>query len=255
MCRKVNKEVRKENRTKNMIMAVGTCEKMRADRHFCVLLFDVLILGMLLLTSCGVPDRALVLSGDDTGKTAVQDDEQNGVDGSVLENHSVDGTVDGVDGQSRQTDSASGTGESAEQQTILVYVCGAVVNPGVVELPVDSRAADALEVAGGMLEEAQPDYVNLAAKLEDAQKLYFPTKDEAEELLQEEIATASGLVNINTANIEQLCTLPGIGEARARDIVAYREENGPFQSKEDIMNVSGIKQNAYNKLKEQITVD
>lgn len=67
-------------------------------------------------------------------------------------------------------------------------------------------------------------------------------------------ATAEGLVNINTASAEELCALPGIGASRAADIVRYREQNGAFQTKEDIMKVSGIKQNAYDKLCDKITV-
>ena len=132
-----------------------------------------------------------------------------------------------------------------EPQTVYVYVCGAVRTPGVVEVPEGSRAAEALELAGGMTTEADPFYVNLAEIVTDGQKLYFPTASEAEE---------EGLVNINTASAEELCTLPGIGASRAADIVRYREKNGAFQTKEDIMKVSGIKQNAYDKLCDRITV-
>ena len=133
----------------------------------------------------------------------------------------------------------------AVPQTVYVYVCGAVRTPGVVEVPEGSRAAEALELAGGMTTEADPFYVNLAEIVTDGQKLYFPTASEAAE---------EGLVNINTASAEELCTLPGIGASRAADIVRYREKNGAFQTKEDIMKVSGIKQNAYDKLCDRITV-
>ena len=78
--------------------------------------------------------------------------------------------------------------------------------------------------------------------------------EEAETLEAEVKATAEGLVNINTASAEELCALPGIGASRAADIVRYREQNGAFQTKEDIMKVSGIKQNAYDKLCDKITV-
>ena len=142
----------------------------------------------------------------------------------------------------------------AEPQTVYVYVCGAVWTPGVVEVPEGSRAAEALELAGGMTTEADPFYVNLAETVTDGQKLYFPTLEEAETLEAEVKATAEGLVNINTAPAEELCALPGIGASRAADIVRYREQNGAFQTKEDIMKVSGIKQNAYDKLCDKITV-
>ena len=142
----------------------------------------------------------------------------------------------------------------AEPQTVYVYVCGAVRTPGVVEVPEGSRAAEALELAGGMTTEAAPFYVNLAEIVTDGQKLYFPTASEAEELEAAGKAAEEGLVNINTASAEELCTLPGIGASRAADIVRYREKNGAFQTKEDIMKVSGIKQNAYDKLCDRITV-
>lgn len=142
----------------------------------------------------------------------------------------------------------------AEPQTVYVYVCGAVRTPGVVEVPEGSRAAEALELAGGMTTEADPFYVNLAEIVTDGQKLYFPTASEAEELEAAGKAAEEGLVNINTASADELCTLPGIGASRAADIVRYREKSGAFQTKEDIMKVSGIKQNAYDKLCDRITV-
>ena len=129
---------------------------------------------------------------------------------------------------------------------------GVVERP--VEVPEGSRAAEALELAGGMTTEADPFYVNLAEIVTDGQKLYFPTASEAEEMEAAGKAAEEGLVNINTASAEELCTLPGIGASRAADIVRYREKNGAFQTKEDIMKVSGIKQNAYDKLCDRITV-
>ena len=135
---------------------------------------------------------------------------------------------------------------------IFVYVCGAVKEPGVVRLAEDSRAADALAVAGGFREDAAQDAVNLAARLTDGEKLYFPTVEEAVAQASEDAST--GLVNINTADKETLCGLPGIGEAKAEDILHYREENGSFGSCEDIMLVPGIKTSVYNKIKEKITV-
>lgn len=146
--------------------------------------------------------------------------------------------------------------ESSEQpQTIFVYVCGAVSEPGVVELPAGSRACDALDAAGGFAENADDRSVNLAAVLEDGQQLYFPTREEAEQLEESAAAEASGLVNINKADVTQLCTLPGIGESRAAAIVAYREEHGDFAAPEDIMQVSGIKTAAYEKICGLITVE
>lgn len=148
-----------------------------------------------------------------------------------------------------ETEGAAVT-EPEEFSEIYVYVCGAVMNPGVVRLKEGSRAEDALEAAGGFREDAGTDYVNLAAKVTDGEKLYFPTADERAELEAE----GSSLVNINTADAGTLCTLPGIGEARAADIIRYREASGPFETCEDIMKVPGIKTSVYSKISDLITV-
>lgn len=147
----------------------------------------------------------------------------------------------------------SDAGDTADE--ICVYVCGAVESPGVVFLPGGSRAADALEAAGGFAPEAAEEAVNLAARVSDGEKLYFPTSEEYAVQSQREEASAAGLVNINTADIAQLCTLPGIGESRAADIIAYREAHGGFAACEDIMQVSGIKESVYNKISGRITVN
>lgn len=157
----------------------------------------------------------------------------------------------------RTEEAGSAAAVSAELQVseaaeIRVYVCGAVEKPGVVSLSEGSRAEDALAAAGGFSEDARRDYVNLAEWVTDGQKLYFPTLEEAESLMVQE--SGNGLVNINTADVDTLCTLPGIGESRAKDIIAYREAHGAFESCEDIMQVSGIKNSVYSKISDMITV-
>jgi len=144
--------------------------------------------------------------------------------------------------------------EAAAMQDIFVYVCGAVKEPGVVRLPQGSRADDAVKAAGGLADDADSAYVNLAALVADGEKLLIPTVAEAGELEQERILQESTLVNINTADVAGLCTLPGIGESRAADIIAYREQNGSFEVIEDIMKVSGIKTGAFQKICDRITV-
>ena len=192
----------------------------------------------LLMAGCGVKDEAIILIP--SGESAVEYPELEAVE-QVAE--TVDSNV--VLSESETIN---------RTQMVYVYVCGAVQNPGVVEVPEGSRAEEALRLAGGMTEKADPFYVNLAEPVTDGQKLYFPTTEEAESLENATKAAEAGLVNINTASEEELCTLPGIGASRAADIVRYRERNGIFQTKEDIMKVSGIKQNAYDKLCDKITV-
>lgn len=143
---------------------------------------------------------------------------------------------------------------STDANEICVYVCGEVNYPGVYFLAEESRANDALFAAGGFTEEADQSYVNLASRVKDGDRLYFPGKSETAQEKAAEEALKAGLVDINTADEALLCTLPGIGSSRAKDIISYRESNGPFESKEDIMKVSGIKDSAYQKLCDRITV-
>ena len=143
---------------------------------------------------------------------------------------------------------------------VPVYVCGAVVNPGVYYLDSGALVKDALDAAGGFAEGAADGYINLADTLEANERIYFPYADEVEaSILQaEECGTngdesAGGRVNINTATVEQLMDLDGIGEGKARAIIEYREEHGGFSDISEIMNIPGIKEGVYNKIKEKIT--
>ncbi len=194
----------------------------------------VLFLAALLfaLSGCGLQDAAYVA---DLGESKAE--------------------VKPTDESAAGTKPSDESAESREPRQIYVYVCGAVVSPGVVTLPLDSRAQDALSAAGGFAEDAQEDYVNLAAPVKDGEKLYFPSVEEALELTAQEAGAAAGLVNINTADVAALCSLPGIGESRAQAIVDYREQNGDFQTTEDIMKVAGIKEGAYRKLCDRITIN
>ena len=196
---------------------------------FCLVMF---------LAGCAGKDEAMVLipSGEDVATEL-----------TTLENAEQDAEI---------TPGTTMLPETTEDDPhmVYVYVCGAVRDPGVVEVPEGSRAEEALRLAGGMTAEADLFYVNLAETVTDGQKLYFPTAEEAGALEAVVKAAEEGLVNINTASAEELCALPGIGTSRAADIVRYREKNGAFQTKEDIMKVSGIKQNAYDKLCDKITV-
>lgn len=153
----------------------------------------------------------------------------------------------------------SASPQAAEPPMMRVYVCGAVACPGVVEIPHGSRIEDALSAAGGFLPEALEGAVNLADWARDGQMLYFPGEGEeaARKPAQEEQPYGNGqdgLVDINAAGAALLCTLPGIGESRAADIIAYREAHGGFTCREDIMKVPGIKAGVYEKICDKITV-
>lgn len=137
---------------------------------------------------------------------------------------------------------------------IYVHICGAVSNPGVYEIAEGSRLYELLSLAGGVSEEGCADALNLAELLRDGQRIVIPTFEEAETIQDMVEQTAQGRVNINTASAEELMTLPGIGEAKAADIIQYRETQGKFQTTEDIMKISGIKDALFQKIKDRITV-
>lgn len=146
-----------------------------------------------------------------------------------------------------------------EEETDIIYVqvSGAVNHPGVYELPLGSRVFQALELAGGMTQEAQEKSINQAQTLEDGQMIWVPTVEEAAALPKqqpESLAKDDGKVNLNTATKEELQTLPGIGEAKAQSIVAWREEHGSFTQIEDIMKIEGIKEGVFSKIKDCVKV-
>lgn len=133
--------------------------------------------------------------------------------------------------------------------TIFVYVCGKVKSPGVYELPYGARYADAIKAAGGVTKKGNLDSLNLAQKVSDGEKIEVLSNSS-----QTSKSSDSKLININTADVSLLQTLSGIGKAKAEQIVSYRESHGNFKSIEEIMKVPGIKEGAFAKIKDSITV-
>lgn len=187
------------------------------------------------------------------------------------------------EGSAEHSDVACGnvTVTEAEPQAadIYVHICGAVKTEGVYCLDAGSRVTDGITAAGGFLETADTAYHNLAARLTDGQKVYVPTKEETEELsTAERLADTGGTnragstslvsdgalskqpgtvtkVNLNTAGLEELMTLSGIGQAKAERILQYREKVGLFQSIEELKHVSGIGDAMFERVKEDIVVE
>lgn len=167
-----------------------------------------------------------------------------------------------------------------EKATCVVHVCGAVKEPGVYIMEADSRIYQAVDKAGGFDADADENYLNQADLLSDGMKIYVPTKAETEQSdgqIEWKVAGMTGVsgtesadaggkkqksvsgdgvlpININTAGEEELCTLPGVGSSKAKSIIAYREKNGAYRTIEDIMNVEGIKDGVFQKIKDSITV-
>lgn len=149
-----------------------------------------------------------------------------------------------------------GPGESLPPSTpaiLHVYLSGAVMKPQVVELPGGSLLEDALVVAGGPAPEADLESINLAAPLINHQHIHIPAR-EVTPVSTGDVVSPTALINLNTATLTDLLTLPGIGEIRAQAILAYRAEYGAFERIEDLQNVSGIGPATYERLAPYITV-
>lgn len=206
--------------------------------------------------------------------------------GNTDQNREVESNAGDTD-QNRKAEPSAGSTDrtelsdasSEETKTLVVHICGAVSAPGVYELPAGSRIIDAVEAGGGFLPEADEACCNLAEEIVDGCQIYIMTKTEScadgqtekkagiqtspdsdmqttDRNVRSNSATAleNGLVNLNTADVAALMTLPGIGESRAKAIISYREQHGAFAQIEDIMKISGIKQAAFSKIKDKITV-
>lgn len=170
--------------------------------------------------------------------------------------------------------------KDSQEELLKVDIKGEVISPGIYELKESSRVIDVINLAGGLTEDADTSVINLSKKIIDEMVIIVYSKSQVEDFKKTKeiekqveekcnkneiysiennacIATSSneinGLININTASQEELMTLQGIGEAKAKDIIKYREENGQFNSIEDIKKVTGIGENLFASIKENIT--
>lgn len=149
---------------------------------------------------------------------------------------------------------AENTSEKAEngtkkKESIFVHVCGAVKKSGVYELKEGSRVCDAIIAAGGFKKTANQTFLNQAQVLSDGEQIVVPAKGKAVQNV-EEMSDSKSIqkISINHATCEELMTLPGIGESKANSIIKYREENGSFQTLEDLKKIQGIKDGVYSKI-------
>ena len=230
----------------------------------------------------GDGNRKVESNAEDTD----QDREAEPNAGNTDQNRETESNAGNTD-QNREAEPSAGSTDrtelsdasSEEAKTLVVHICGAVSAPGVYELPAGSRIIDAVEAGGGFLPEAEEACCNLAEEIVDGCQIYIMTKSEScadgqtekkagiqtspdsdmqttDRNVRSNSAPAleNGLVNLNTADIAALTTLPGIGESRAKAIISYREQHGAFAQIEDIMKISGIKQAAFSKIKDKITV-
>lgn len=206
--------------------------------------------------------------------TGCKKKEQDTFAGLRLEDGSLGNTEKKEAEETGKSETSGDLSGEKEPELVFVHVCGAVVSPGVYGMEADARVYEAVSCAGGLREDAVGEAVNQAQKVTDGERIYIPTREEVMNGLipeaEEDTETAAGSteesggaqtgstdgkVNINTASAEELKTLSGIGDTRAESIIRYREEQGGFQSVEDLMNVEGIKEGVFEKIKDRITVN
>lgn len=212
---------------------------------------------------------------DDATVHFASETEQTAVVSSDVNRHTADSKEKKASSDGEQEQKAKDTADDTDESTEwCVYICGQVANPGVYRVKPGARVCELVDMVGGMLDTADKSFWNLASELYDGQMLYFPTVEELKSdhipegtyttgidgsLMkggaEEHIGVKDGKLNINTATVEQLMALSGIGESKAKSIVEDRAKNGLFSSIEDITRVSGIGEAMFNKIKDDITVN
>ena len=157
---------------------------------------------------------------------------------------------------SNETNNKDEKAENRHDEKIFVDVKGAVKHPGVFETTKDKRVKDLIEEAGGLLDDADTSTLNLSQKVKDQMVIYVLKHGEKPKQISDGGSSSSNtdVININTANKEQLMKISGVGKTKAEAIIAHREKNGDFKKKEDITKVRGIGKSTFEKIKDKIEV-
>ena len=156
---------------------------------------------------------------------------------------------------SNETNNKDEKAEDKHDEKIFVDVKGAVKHPGVFETTKDKRVKDLIEEAGGLLDDADTSTLNLSQKVKDQMIIYVLKHGEKPKQISDSSSSSNtDVININTANKEQLMKISGVGKTKAEAIISYREKNGDFKKKEDITKVRGIGKSTFEKIKDKIEV-
>ena len=157
---------------------------------------------------------------------------------------------------SNETNNKDEKAANRQDEKIFVDVKGAVKHPGVFETTKDKRVKDLIEEAGGLLDDADTSTLNLSQKVKDQMVIYVLKHGEKPKQISDSGSSSSNtdVININTANLEQLMKISGVGKTKAEAIISYREKNGDFKKKEDITKVRGIGKATFEKIKDKIEV-
>lgn len=231
------------------------------------------VICMFFLCGCGDSGKVKVYnSGQDENGVGNSYSQSGEADRAATENQesgniekNAESMSEHADGSGKDADGSSQCEDGSLSREIYVQICGAVNQPGVYKVTTELRVFEVIELAGGVTESADTDVVNLAKPVYDEMRIYIPVQgEEIQEDVSENyddiysdgetIREKDYLIDINNASIEELMTLPGIGEMKAAAIIEYRERIGAFERIEDIMNISGIKQAAFDKIKDKIKV-
>lgn len=230
--------------------------KLRADMIFFIAFL------LFIFTGCGADDTVYLEQATSGEEVYEQDTESTEyVHAAETETFVTEAADEGTANVTEAVETEAGV--------CYVYICGAVLAPGVYEVPQGSRIYEVVQMAGGLTEQASRSSVNQAELIYDGQMIFLPTIEEAEAGIGVDVLshpaettdvsnmqenTTDSRVNINTATLSELMTLSGIGQTKAERILAYRDAHGSFSSIEEIMNVDGIKEGLYNRIKDDIRV-
>lgn len=263
----IEKRVEKSNDSKNRNQDFR--DKLCSDGTF-VTKACMVVCVCIMTAACGWGCASKTSKGVEVHKEAVE---------SVFPTLSVASEVsDGISGEETTVPSDRAVGAEQEETVqsedaeMVVYVCGAVNNPGIYTLKGSARMADAVEAAGGMSAQADRNVLNLAQYISDGQMVRIPAEGEVtkapdwtgqlsgatgngEQSSTEATEASSGKVNINTADRTALMTIPGVGQSKAEAIIQYRQEHGGFGNVEEIMQVAGIKEGSFAKMEPYICVE
>ena len=227
-------------------------EKMKLNKKTAKAAASCLLL--LLLYGCASDSLPFSKTGEASGiSDSAGTDSWSLADDQASDEESAQTAQDADESTDKSTEVAEDT--AGTTGTVTVYLCGAVKSPGVYELPEGSRVYEAIEMAGGLKHNASSTAVNQAQLLTDGEMIEILTEGQATAQQVEQQDEADSRVNLNTASAEELKTLPGIGDAKAASILAYREQNGAFASIEDIKKIEGIKDGVFANIKDLIRVE
>ncbi|MDF2803937.1 MAG: competence protein ComEA helix-hairpin-helix repeat region [Anaerocolumna sp.] len=246
-----------------------------------VVLF-IIIAGILYSCRVGNKDEVTVITGTeesipsegnvDSTKAAntISSDGIKASEDPLLDKALTDDTDVTKDININTVDNAPGNSSESEKSSdyIYVHICGEVLKPNVYKVTVNTRVYEVIAKAGGLTEAAADSYINQASIVSDGQQIFIPSIEEVADKLPAAVSNVSanettensnsnntGIININIATTEELMTLSGVGQAKAKAIIDYRINIGGFKSIDEIKNIDGIKDAVYNKIKDKITVD